>query len=134
MCVSSGQRGRPIARRAAAVPTEYEAAARALDHAHSLVRLGEHYPAAREQVRLGLVGPVLRALRALAPPGGECCVGLVAGSFQGASDSVEALVGVAAQAQATAAWRLMGARDQPEAVGIFTHRVRRRWGAVFWRT
>ena len=75
-----------------------------------------------------------RALRALAPSGGECCVGLVVGTFQGASDSVEALVGVAAQAQATAAWRLMGARDQPEAVGIFTHRVRRRWGATFWRT
>ena len=31
-------------------------------------------------------------------------------------------------------WRLMGARSEQEAVGIFTTWVQRRWGSVFWRS
>ena len=28
----------------------------------------------------------------------------------------------------------MGARDEQEALGVYMHRVRRRWGSCFWRS
>ena len=31
-------------------------------------------------------------------------------------------------------WRLMWARSEDEALGIYMHDVRRRWGSAFWRS
>ena len=31
-------------------------------------------------------------------------------------------------------WKKMGARSEHEALGIFMHSVRRRWGSVLWRS
>ena len=86
---------------------DYESAARSLDVEHSRRADGSRYPPARQQREQHLVGPVLAALRAYPP-----VVGLVVGSYQGTSASVEALAREAAEARASASWRLMGARSE----------------------
>ena len=125
----SRQRAAPLAERARQVHGDYESAARSLDIEHSRRADGSRYPPARQQREQHLVGPVLAALRAYPP-----VVGLVVGSYQGTSASVEALAREAAEARASASWRLMGARSESEAVGIFMQDVYRRWGSCFWRT
>ena len=42
--------------------------------------------------------------------------------------------GEAAEARARTQWQLIGARSEHEALGVFMHDVRRRWGNVFWRS
>ena len=53
---------------------------------------------------------------------------------RGSSEAVHALAREAAEARAHTQWRLMGARSEHEALGVFMHDVRRRWGSVFWRS
>ena len=80
----------------------------------------------REQVRDHLTGPVLTcAGRRLGPgrPGG----GLVPGLQRGAGDPrTRGGRGDGARSD----WKKMGARSEDEALGIFMHSVRRRWGSV----
>ena len=66
-------------------------------------------------------------------PGGVV-QGLVVGSYGDTSAAVDALAGEAADDMAGRHWRLMGARSQAEARGIFMQYVRRRWSATFWRS
>ena len=125
----SHQRGQPVAERARRVHVEYEHHARELDRDHCHLPSGAPYPAVREQQRLGLVGPVLAALR-----GYPQVQGLVVGSWQGSSAGVHALAREAAEAQAASHWRLMGARSESEALGIYTSVVQARWSSTFWRS
>ena len=59
-------------------------------------------------------------------------IGLVVGSFQGASDSVHELQREVAARRATEEWRRMGARSFDDAYGMYLHDVRARWAGVFW--
>ena len=61
-------------------------------------------------------------------------VGLVVGSYQGCSEALETLAHEAAEAMARSGWKQMVARSEDEALGIFMHSVRRRWGSVMWRS
>ena len=74
-----------------------------------------------------MVGPVLAELRRHPE-----VIGLVVGSFQGASDSVHELQREVARRYAADEWRRMGARSFEEAYGTYLHDVRARWAAVFW--
>ena len=76
-----------------------------------------------------MVGPVLAELRHHPE-----VIGLVVGSFQGASDtdSVHELQREVARRHATDEWRRMGARSFEEAYGIYLQDVRARWARVFW--
>ena len=47
---------------------------------------------------------------------------------------MDALAAEAADAMAAAHWRLMGARTQAEARGVFMQHVLRRLSATFWRS
>ena len=125
----SVRRGAPVAERARRVNVDYIARARTLDHAHSRQADGTPYPGVREQVRDHLTGPVLTALS-----GWDPVVGLVVGSYQGCSEALETLAREAAEAMARSEWRRMGARSEDEALGIFMHSVRRRWGSMMWRS
>ena len=113
-------------------PPPYTLRARHLDCEVSLLADGTGYPEPQEQVRDHLeylVGPVLAALRTWEP-----VVGLVVGSYQGSSAAVHTLARESAEKSAKDKWRVMGQRDEAEALGIFMHDVRRRWGSVFWRS
>ena len=121
--------------RAGRVHREAELQVRELDHRHSRLPGGAHYPVAQQQERDGLRGPVLRALEeAVGVADGGRIHGLVVGSWQDTSEAVDALAAEAAAAMAAAHWRLMGTRDQAEAQGIFTQHVLRRLSATFWRS
>ena len=74
-----------------------------------------------------LTGPITAAL--LSHPE---VIGLVVGSFQGASDSVHELQREVARRRATEEWRRMGARSFDDAYGMYLHDVRARWAGVFW--
>ena len=52
------------------------------------------------------------------------------GSYQGCSEALETLAHEAAEAMARSDRKKMGARSEDEALGIFMHSVRRRWGSV----
>ena len=125
----SVRRGAPVAERARQVNVDYIARARTLDHKHSKQPDGRPYPKPREQVRDHLTGPVLTALG-----GWDPVVGLVVGSYQGCSEALETLAHEAAEAMARSGWKQMVARSEDEALGIFMHSVRRRWGSVMWRS
>jgi len=56
------------------------------------------------------------------------------GSYQGCSEALETLAHEAAEAMARSGWKQMVARSEDEALGIFMHSVRRRWGSVMWRS
>ena len=51
---------------------------------------------------------------------------LSVGSYQGSSEAVHDLAREAPEARARTQWRLMGARSEHEALGVFMHDVRRR--------
>ena len=68
---------------APAAGREQQAGVRVLDERHSRRPDGGRYPSPSEQTARGMVGPVLAELRRHPE-----VVGLVVGSFQGASDSV----------------------------------------------
>ena len=90
------------------------------------------YPSLQEQEERGLDGPVYRAFRAaVGEADGGVVQGLVVGSYGDTSAAVDALAGEAADDMAGRHWRLMGARSQAEARGIFMQYVRRRWSATF---
>ena len=101
--------------------------ARLLDERHSRRPDGGRYPSPSEQTARNMVGPVLAELRRHPE-----VVGLVVGSFQGASDSVHELQREVARRYAADEWRRMGARSFEEAYGIYLHDVRARWAGVFW--
>ena len=80
-------------------------------------------------------GLVLRAMEeAVGAADGGQIHGLVVGSWQDTSAAVDALAAEAADAMAETHWRLMGARTQAEARGIFMQHVLRRLSATFWRS
>ena len=117
----------PLNVRAAAVPGAYELAVRWLDHHHSRRADGSRYPAPDVQHATGLTGPITTALQSHPE-----VIGLVVGSFQGASDSVHELQREVARRRATEEWRRMGARSFDDAYGMYLHDVRARWAGVFW--
>ena len=124
-------------RRAELVHREAVRAVRALDSTHSHLPGGGGvmYPSLQEQEERGLDGPVYRAFRAaVGEADGGVVQGLVVGSYGDTSAAVDALAGEAADDMAGRHWRLMGARSQAEARGIFMQYVRRRWSATFWRS
>ena len=123
--------------RAARVHREAVTQCRLLDHEHSRQAGGARYPGPRQQERDGVRGPVLRAMEEAvgAANGGRGRIhGLVVGSWQDTSAAVDALAAEAADAMAAAHWRLMGARTQAEARGVFMQHVLRRLSATFWRS
>lgn len=72
-------------------------------------------------------GPIAAELQCHPP-----IVGLVIGSFQGASEAVHALQREVASHRAANEWRGMGSRSYDEAYGMFLNDVRARWAGVFW--
>eukprot|EP00964_Phaeocystis_antarctica_P030490 scaffold17224_cov63-Phaeocystis_antarctica.AAC.2 len=50
------------------------------------------------------------------------------------SEALATLAHEAAEAMARSDWKKMGAQSEDEALGIFMHSVRRRWGSVMWRS
>ena len=117
----------PLNVRTATVPGAYELQGRHLDATHSRRADGGRYPAPGIQVAIGLTGPITTALQSHPE-----VIGLVVGSFQGASDSVHELQWEVARRRATNEWRRMGARSFDDAYGMYLHDVRARWTGVFW--
>ena len=104
------------------MPVEYERRARGLDQQYSRRADGSAYPAPAVQRATGLTGPIAAELHRHPP-----IVGLVVGSFQGASDAVHALQREVAGNRAAREWRSMGSRSYDEAYGMFLNDVRARW-------
>ena len=98
---------------------DYVAHARRLDARH------HGLPAPRAQTHAGLVGPVLRALRAF-----PSVRGLVWGAYSEASADVHALLSETATSISEREWGMMGSRSRSEARGMIVSILRRRWGVT----
>ena len=122
-----GERRGPLNARAREVPVQYGTRSRQLDQQFSRRADGSAYPAPAVQRARGLTGPIAAELQRHPP-----IVGLVVGSFQGASDAVHELQREVAGRRAAREWRGMGSRSYDEAYGMFLDDVRARWAGVFW--
>ena len=124
----SAERGAPVQKRADQVDGDYKRHARELDRQHHTMPDGRPFPSTREQVRLGLKGPVLTALETFPP-----VQGLVVGHRCGWSKALQSLAGEAADALAERDYRLRGLSTAAEARSVYVSLINRRWSGACWR-